>query len=50
MKADSSDSQQHERFHVVVQNYNKLRSFVDNFDSMVNFDPSRDKVSRSQAR
>ncbi|HEX3185632.1 MAG TPA: hypothetical protein VHQ94_12595 [Pyrinomonadaceae bacterium] len=44
MKRDSSDSQDQERFHVVVQNYNKLHSFVDNFDSVVNFDPSRDKV------
>lgn len=33
-----------DRFHVIVQNYNKLQSLVDNFSRIERFDPSRDKV------
>ena len=33
-----------DRFHIIVQNYNKLQSLVDNFARIENFDPARDKV------
>ena len=33
-----------DRFHIVVQNYNKIQSFVDNFSRIETFDPSRDRV------
>jgi hypothetical protein len=32
------------RFHLIVQNYNKLQSLVDNFERVENFDPRRDAV------
>lgn len=33
-----------DRFHIVVQNYTKLKSLIDNFFRVESFDPLRDKV------
>ena len=43
-RSEPADDRDTNRFHVIVQNYNKLQSFVDNFHRVINFDPSRDKV------
>lgn len=32
------------RFHIVVFNYERISSFLDNFDKITNFDPGRDEI------
>jgi hypothetical protein len=33
-----------DRFHIVVFNYERIGSFLDNFDKVTNFDPQQDKI------